>query len=365
MRVIITHDFYETFGGAERVTAEIARAFPDAPVYSILGRQSVAERMGVADRIHSLLPARPRLLYHYRKLAPFYQGLVRAATLPDADLVIASSYGYAHGFRTRNNAPVICYSHGPLRHLWSQQDEYATKMPGGALGRLTFDAYAAAYRAVDRSTARGVDLFLTQSPFTAEVIERAYGRHAALLPPFVDCDVFRPSTQPANGYFLFAGRLVEPYKRPSMVIDAFKQLPEVKLRVAGDGPALRDLRRRATSNVEFLGRLGDEDLVNLMQHCHAAVFPSVDDFGLVPLEVNACGRPVIAAQGGGSLHNVAPGVSGEFLEEESSIGIAKAVRNFDVARYDSRAIRAHALRRNGGEFRRGLHQAALRVAASR
>jgi glycosyltransferase involved in cell wall biosynthesis len=328
-------------------------------VYALLGRRSVAERMGIADRVVTVLPERESLLRRYRQLAPLYPSLVRSFRLPAADIVVASSYAYAHGFQTINNAPVVCYCHGPFRHLWTQQAAYARRVPGGLGGRIAFSGYAAAARAADRAAARGVHTYLTQSPFTAEAIARCYRRAAQVVPPPIDCERFRPSGHPHAGHFLFAGRLVEAYKRPSLVVDAFAQMPDLRLRVAGDGPALAALRRRAPRNVEFLGRLDDDELVAAMQQCAAAVFPSVDDFGLIPLEVNACGRPVLAVRAGGARHTVAHGVSGEFIEEQSVAAVVRAVRAFDPERYEPATVRAHALARDGRSFRDRLRAAVL------
>jgi glycosyltransferase involved in cell wall biosynthesis len=359
--VIITHDFFETFGGAERVTAEIAQAFPQAPIYAILGRASVATRMGIGDRVTALLPERERLLRTYRSLAPVYPLLVRSARLPAADVVVASSYAYAHGFRTVNGAPVVCYCHGPFRHLWSQQAQYAEQLPVGGAGRAAFAAYCAMARTADRAAARSVHSFLTQSPFTAALIEQVYGRRAALVPPAIDGMVFRPTGSSPEPYFLFVGRLVEAYKRPSLVVEAFGQMPDLRLRIAGDGPALASLRHRATPNVEFLGRLEDGALVSAMQNCQAAIFPSADDFGLVPLEVNACGRPVLALPRGGARHTVKPGVSGEFLDDQTPAAIVAAVRRFDPTRYDPDVVRRHALIHDAQTFRDRIWEAAQRA----
>jgi glycosyltransferase involved in cell wall biosynthesis len=343
------------------VTAEIAQAFPEAPVYAILGRGSVAARMGVSDRVVRMLPPRDRLLRHYRSLAPVYPALVRSWRLPAADVVVASSYAYAHAFRTANRAPVVCYCHGPFRHLWSQQTAYAQRFRGGLAARASFTAYATVARAADRSAARTVHSFLTQSPFTAQLIDHAYGRDAELVPPPVDCGRFCPSGRPDDGYFLFAGRLVEAYKRPSVVVEAFARMPHLRLRIAGDGPELDSLRRRATPNVEFLGRLEDGALVDAMQNCRAAIFPSIDDFGLVPLEVNACGRPVLALPAGGARYTVARGVSGEFIADQSPEAVVDAVTQFDPGAYDPAAIRAHALQWDGRTFRRRLREAVRRA----
>lgn len=359
MRVIVTHDFFETYGGAERVTAEIAAAFPQAQVYAVLGRRAVAERMHIESRVSTLLPSRPRLLAHYRLLAPAYPAIVRSARLPEADVIVASSYAYAHSFDTPNHAAKVCYCHGPFRHLWSQEDAYAARVRGGQIGRAAFSLYTTGARAVDRHAARSVDVFLTQSPFTAGLIEAAYGRQARVLPPPVNGDVFVPDHNPPRDYFLFVGRLVEAYKRPSIVVEAFGRMPDRRLLIAGDGPARPELQRRATPNVEFLGHLHDAELVTAMQGCQAAIFPSVDDFGLVPLEVNACGRPVLAVRAGGPLHTVVPGLNGEFLADQSVRAIVEAVSEFDAHRYDASTIRAHALRWDTATFREEIQAAAL------
>jgi glycosyltransferase involved in cell wall biosynthesis len=229
------------------------------------------------------------------------------------------------------------------------------------VGRTAFALYTGPARAADRAAARSVDAFLTQSPFTAGLIEKAYGRHADVLPPPVDARLFTPAEGPPQDYFLFVGRLVEAYKRPSLVVEAFRRMPDQRLLIAGDGPALQSLRRQASDNVEFLGALEDSELVAVMQACRAALFPSIDDYGLVPLEVNACGRPVLALPAGGSLHTVVEGVTGEFLERQSTEAIVQAVRAFDEARYDSEIIRQHAMRWSTDSFREQLRAAALRV----
>jgi glycosyltransferase involved in cell wall biosynthesis len=330
-------------------------------VYAILGRRSVAERMGIADRVATLLPARGPLLHHYRQLAPMYPALLRSVRVPSADVIVASSYAYAHGFRSVNGAPVVCYCHGPFRHLWTQQEAYARRLPGGRAGRIAFSRYAALARVADRAAAQSVHTYLTQSPFTAELISRVYGRSAQVIAPPIDCRRFRPSGRPHDGSFLFAGRLVEAYKRPSLVVDAFARMPDLRLRIAGDGPALAALRGRATPNVEFLGLLDDAELVTAMQRCAAAIFPSIDDYGLIPLEVNACGRPVLALRAGGARYTVSPGVSGEFIAQQSVDAVVETIRAFEPGRYDPRAIRGHALAWDGRSFRTHL-RAAVRAA---
>ena len=359
MRVVIAHDFAETYGGAERIAAHIAGLFPDAPFWAILGRREVAARMGVADRFHSILPERPRLLRGYRALAPIYPALVAARRLQEADLLITSSYAFAHGFQTENRAPQLCYCYSPLRFAWSMTDEYAGRLPGGKLGAGALRGLAGMMRGFDRRAASRVTSYVAESHYVANQLESHYGRRVGVIWPPVDCRRFRPPDEPGHDdFFLFSGRLIEPYKRPGLAIEAFRGLQH-KLVVAGDGPAFKDLKNVAGPNVEFVGHLEDEDLVALMQRCAALVFPSQDDFGLVPVEVMACGRPVVAYAAGGALETVVAGKTGEFFPRQEVGSLRSAIVNFDPAAYDSGEIRAHAERWRVERFEAELRAAAL------
>jgi glycosyltransferase involved in cell wall biosynthesis len=341
-RVVIAHDFTEMYGGAERIVAAIAEALPQAPVWSILGRRSVAERMGVGDRSHTVLPEREWLLRHYRRLAPLYPAVVHARRLPEADVLLTSSYAFVHGFQTRNRAPQVCYCYSPLRFAWSMTSGYKGRVAGDGVRGAVFRALAATMRAADRRAAARVTTYVAESHYIADQIERYYGREAEVVHPPVDCELFKPDGRQERGdYYLFCGRLVEPYKRPGMVVDAFRGLPE-RLVIAGDGPAYAELKSRAPANVEFVGHLDDDELVPLMQHCAATVFPSVDDFGLIPVESMACGRPVLAFAAGGALETVEPGATGELFEQQSVDALREAIRRFDPDAYDPIAIRKHA-----------------------
>ncbi len=298
--------------------------------------------MGLAGRFHSVLPPRPALFRFYRALAPFYPSLVRHRKLPEADALLTSSYAFAHGFETENRAPQACYCYSPLRFAWSMTEAYGDQL-GVPLARHGLRAFAAFMRAADRRAAKRVTRYIAESDFVARQIREAYGVDSEVIMPPVDCSVFEPSAEGGHdGFFLFCGRLVEPYKRPFMAVEAFRELPGHRLVVAGDGPALPKLRKVAPPNVEFTGQLEDRDLIPLMQRCAAAVFPSRDDFGLIPVEVMACGRPVIAFAGGGALETVIPGTTGEFFPEQSHEALLAAIRSFDPDGYDPRAIRTHA-----------------------
>lgn len=352
-RVTIVHDFMEIYGGAERVTAEMARAFPNAPVVAILGRDEVAERMQIADRFTSMLRPRPALLRHYRLLTPVLGACVDASRLPETDVVLSSSYAFAHRLRSAGDAPRVCYCHSPLRFAWSMTESYREERAGNRLSGLAFGGLAAAMRRSDRRSAQPVTEYLTQSPFTAEQIEAFYGKPARVIGAPIDCELFRPAEEPPDDYYLFCGRLIEPYKQVGITIEAFRRLGE-RLVVAGDGPDYAQLSANAPANVKFLGHVDDDQLVPLMQRCKALIFPSRDDFGLIPVEVMACGRPVLAFAGGGSLYTSSPGVTGELFDAQTAAAIETAVRGFDPSAYDPAKIREHAMQWDSARFRERL-----------
>jgi glycosyltransferase involved in cell wall biosynthesis len=298
--------------------------------------------MGLAKRYRGVLRERPWLLRHYRGLLLAYPFLVRAARLPEADVLVTSSYAFANAFRTANNAPQLCYCYSPLRFAWMMTDEYGRQLGMGSPGARAIRAVAAPMRWLDRRAASRVTLYVAESQFVADQIRRFYGFDCEVLHPPVDTERFRPRASGTHdGYYLFCGRLVEPYKRPTLAVEAFRGLPE-RLLIAGDGPALKELRRIAPPNVEFLGHVDDEDLVPLMQRCAGAIFPSRDDFGLIPIEVAACGRPSLAYGAGGALETVLPGVTGELFQNQDLHTLREAIRKFDPDAYSPDRIREHA-----------------------
>ena len=362
VRVVIGHDFMETYGGAERIVAEMAQVFPDAPVIAITGRPEVAQRMGVADRFISLLPPHPTLLRNYRLLAPLMPAIVDRFRLPEADVLLTSSYAFAQRMRTANFAPQVCYCYNPLRFAWSMKDDYRSAWAPNRLAGYAFELFAYAMRKSDLHASRRVAHHVTLSAYAARQVRECYKRDAEIIPPPVDTTLFRPSESGAQDYYLFCGRLIEPYKRPTAVVEAFRHLPH-RLVVAGDGPELSRLRSIATPNVEFVGLLRDAELVRAMQGSLATIFPSQDDFGLIPVEVAACGRPVIAYAGGGALETVRRGVTGEFITEQTAEAVLEAVRRFDPTAYDPAAIRSHAVRWSRDRFRRAIRAAVTQAAS--
>jgi glycosyltransferase involved in cell wall biosynthesis len=279
---------------------------------------------------------------------------MRLRKLPEADVLLTSSYAFAHGLSTRNAAPQLCYCYSPLRFAWSMTGDYEDTWAQRTPLKPAFRAVTAGMRAMDRSAAKRVDRYVAESRFIADQLADAYGINPDVIHPPVDCELFTPSEQPGHDdYFLFSGRLVEPYKRPGLVIEAFRGSGR-RLLIAGDGPAYKQLRAQAGPEVEFLGRLQDDELVPAMQRAAATVFPSVDDFGLIPVESMACGRPVLAFAGGGALETVVAGETGEFFTEPTVACLREALDRFDPDSYDPAAIRAHAEKWDKPRFQRSV-----------
>lgn len=361
VQVTLVHDFLDGFAGSERILATIAGIYPDAPVWATMGYRDVARRMGVADRFHTTIPHTDWMLEHFRALTPLYPLIVRSRRLPAADVLLTSSYAFANGYRTTNDAPQLCYCYCPIRFAWSMTEEYGRQLPGGRASAGMLNLLAGAIRSIDRRRASEVTRFVAESSFVAEQIRQFYGRSSTVIQPPVDTTLFRPSSDGHDDYYLFCGRLVEPYKQPTIAVEAFNRLGK-RLVVAGEGPALEDLRCRASANVEFVGHLDDDELVPLMQRCAALVFPSKDDFGLLPVEVMACGRPVLAYGAGGALETVRPSETGELFEAQTVDAIVGAVAEFDPDGYDTAAIREHALIFGAPRFREAIRQEVLATA---
>ncbi len=299
MRVAILHHWFLTRGGGERVAECLASLFPQADLYAMFCSES-AIFGSIKDRsIHtSVLQKIPGSIRAHTYFLPLYPAAARSIDLRAYDLVISSDAGLAKGARIRKDAVHICYCHSPMRLLYDgyRQQCRAMKQPG----RKLFTMIAPRVRRFDLAAASRVDVFLANSYYVADRIQRLYGREATVVYPPVDVRLARQN-EPGDHY-LCAGSLVN-YKRTEIMIEACERLGR-KLRIAGTGPEEARLRKLAGPYTTFLGHLSDEELWDEYSRCRALLFAADEDFGLVPLEVQACGRPVLAFGFGGSLETV-------------------------------------------------------------
>ncbi|MDZ4295879.1 MAG: glycosyltransferase [Patescibacteria group bacterium] len=345
MRVALVHDYLNQLGGAERVFREIARLFPEAPVYTILSERAFARSLLPGRTIvTSFLDRLPWLRRHH------YYGLwlmplaIEQFDFSDYDLVISSSSSFAKGILTGPETLHLSYVATPLRYVWEDYYEERERFP---LPRVLSPLVGRAVHYVrlwDALAARRPDAVATNSVFSSRRIAKYYRRTATVIHPPVDCGKFRaarPAGTAGRSYFLMVGRLT-PYKRFDIAIEAFKTLPD-ELWIVGDGPDRRRLGRLAGANVRFLGRVAESALPGLYANAAALIFPQEEHFGLVAVEAMAAGTPVIALAAGGALETVAAGVSGVFFDEQSPESLTAAVERFDRSAFDAERIRAEAL----------------------
>ncbi len=349
-RIALVHDWIVTFGGAERVLIEMHRLFPTAPIFTLFHDPGgTPEELDDAHIIPSVLNKFPGATHRYQSLLPLYPYAVEQFDLRDYDLVISLSHAAAKGVLTHSRQTHLCYCYTPMRYVW---DLYQTYLKHTRLSRFretVFRASAHYLRMWDWQAAQHVDRFIAISETVQRRIEKTYNRKSVVIHPPVDTRFFTPAQDRENEYFLLVGRFV-PYKGMEMVIDAFNYRDEPLL-VVGDGPLRERLMGMAKNKrIEFLGTVTDEELRTLYQNAHAVLFPSEEDFGLIPCEAMACGTPVIAYGRGGATETVISEVSGNFFNEPSPEAVDRAVSRYHVIKWNRDDIRACAERFSTGTF---------------
>ncbi len=334
----VSHDFAFVAGGAERVTQAIcSRVVPGAPLRVLAGSADTWRAVGFPADTRAVLP--PVVgVRSFHALAPLMPAMLRRLPPIEGNL-IASSYAFAHHLRCSGRKIVYC--HSPMRQIWSGDDIYRSYPP------LTRNALRLArpyLRAQDLKAASSADVYVATNKLVRDRVRQFYGRQDVVtVPPPIDVRAFRPVDRPTRDYYLWVGRIVEPYKRLDVAVEAFARLPDRRLLVVGDGPDASALRARAGANVEFLGWQSGEPLRQLYANARALVFTSADDFGMVPIEARACGTPTIAYRGGGPAETLSEGVTGCFYESPEPDQLADAVLRFEGSQWDPDLLRSSSL----------------------
>jgi len=288
----------------------------------------------------------PGMNRFYRHYFPLYPLGVAGLDLRGYDLVVSSSSGYAKGVEVDSKGVHICYCHTPMRWVWRYSD-YASRESFGTMQRAVLALLVRNLRRWDEQAARQPDQFVVNSTVVAERVWSAYKRHAVIIPPPINVDRFQiSSTQ--DDFYLVLSRLVG-YKRIDLAVKACTSLKR-RLVIIGDGPDRARLEREAGPTIEFLGRASDSVVEAYAGRCRALLFPGEEDFGMVPLEINAAGRPVIAFKAGGALDTVIDGVTGVFFEHDTAQSLAGAIEESESRAWNPNVIRLHAERFNTAAF---------------
>ena len=340
-KVVIVHDWLTGMRGGEKVLESICRIFPSADLLTLVANRQSVSPLITSRRIRpSMVQLLPNATRWYRQYLPVFPFAIEQFDLDDVDLVISTSHCAAKAVVPTGRARHLCYCHSPMRYAWDQFDAYFGPERLGKWQSAVARRVMARIARWDRDTANRVDEFLANSHHVAGRIARYYNRRAKVLHPPVDTAFFTPNGAPPASDFLVVSALV-PYKRLEVVVDAATVLG-VPLTIVGTGPDESRLRSRAGSTVKFLGAVDAAALRELYRRSGAVLLPGEEDFGIVPVEAMACGRPVIALGRGGATETVVPGVTGVLVPPDQPGGFADAMAHFDSASYDPKAIRAHA-----------------------
>ena len=346
MKVALVHDWLTGMRGGEKVLLELVRLLPEADLYTLLwNRGSVAPEIEARVRGTTFLQKLPRAASTYRYYLPLFPAAIRSLDLRGYDAILSSSHAVAKSVRVPEGAVHVSYVHTPMRYLWDTGPDYFQFGRGRWWKRTALALVAPALRSFDRRTAAGVNFFIANSANVRERIRRFYGAEAQVIHPPVNTDFFTPSLAPSSDrpgdYYLVVSSL-EPYKRVDLAVDAFSA-GRRRLLVAGSGTLEAELRARAKAPVEFLGAVSDERLRNLYRHCRALIFPARDDFAIVAVEAQACGRPVVCYGQGGATESVVDGCTGVYFHEQSAAALFDGVGRLERSEWDAGAIRRHSL----------------------
>jgi glycosyltransferase involved in cell wall biosynthesis len=340
-RIAVIHDWLDTWRGGENVLAEIVRAYPHADLFALVDFLPEALRGRLAGKRArtTFLQHLPFARRHFRLLLPLFPRAIESLDLAGYDLVISSSHAVAKGVRTTASQLHVCYCHTPMRYAWDLRDQYLGPhgLGGGARGAIVHRVLDR-LREWDRRASARVTRFIANSDFVRDRIARCYGRDAVVIHPPVDTAFFTPGdplVPPSERvYYVAASRWV-PYKRMDLIAAAFRAMPNRRLVMVGDGPEAARVRAAAGPNVEFPGEVSREKLRALLRGARAFVFAAEEDFGILPVEAQASGTPVIAYSRGGARETVVdlslPAPTGLLFDVQTQECLVAAIERFDAS----------------------------------
>jgi glycosyltransferase involved in cell wall biosynthesis len=348
-RVALVHDFLLDLRGAERAFLELCDLWPDADIYTVVYDEDGTEGRFAGRTIHTSFLQRLRPSDRtFRALLPLYPAAVESLALGEYDLVLSSSSAWAHAVLCHERSTHVSYCYNPFRYAWSDRDRTLADRPD-PVSRAILRGLFRRWRQWDWIAAQRVDQYIAISLTTQDRIAAYFGRESVIVHPPVETARFTPG--PVGDHYALVSELMR-HKEIEIAVQAFNDL-RLPLVVVGDGPDWRRLRRMAGPTVHFAGRLTDTEVAQVLQSARALIVTAVEEFGIVAVEAQAAGRPVIARRGGGALETVVAGATGSFFSGGPR-ALARAVLEFDEGAIDPDACRANAARFDSAIFRRRM-----------
>lgn len=340
MKTALLHYWLTGIRGGEKVLRELAFLYPEADIFTHACNRKIFDGFFGNCRIYETFIAQlPGARRNCQKYLPLMPSALKRLDLSEYDLIISSESGPAKGVAKPPHARHICYCHTPMRYLWDMYQDYYDN--AGFAGKTAMRLFKNYLRNYDLKSAESVDDFIANSRFVAERIKRIYNRESSVIHPPVDVDFYRCSGDEKQDFYLIAGHL-HPYKNPVAALEACRKIRR-RCVVAGSGPLENALRKEYTeSNFTFTGRVSDEKLRELYSSARALIFPGIEDFGIVPLEAQAAGTPVIALGIGGALETVIEGSTGLFFDRPSADVLADMLLQFENLTFSSDVCRRNA-----------------------
>jgi glycosyltransferase involved in cell wall biosynthesis len=361
MKVALAHDWLTGMRGGEKVLEVLIELYPQADLYTLLHNPgSVSPIIENRQILTSFINKLPFKSERYRNYLPLFPTAIELFNFKNYDLIISTSHCVAKGIRTPPNSLHISYIHSPMRYVWDMYDDYFQQEKLGFFSKRLIPLFANYLRMWDVTSSNRVDFFIANSKHVAKRILKYYRREATVIHPPVDAKLSRISNDLAD-YYLVISALV-PYKRVDLAIEVFNEL-DLDLLVIGSGPEKQRLQKLAKKNIKFLDWLPSQDLIEYYSSCQALLFPGEEDFGMVPVETQLCGRPVIAFQRGGALETVIGydgtnenKCTGIFFKTQTGEALKSALEQFQHLKWDSEFIRDHALQFSKERFLSELKQ---------
>jgi glycosyltransferase involved in cell wall biosynthesis len=357
MKLAIVCDDLIQFGGQERIVEAVLDIWPDAPLYTTVVSKEWRKKLNERGTKYfvSFMQRLPFVENIYRYYAPFifYSIAFEKFDFTEYDVVLSISSRFAHHIVTKPTTKHICYMNTPGRMLWEdkdyfEQETYGKLKPIKILARPFLSLPLNYLRMIDYAAAQRVDSFIANSKTPKKRIKKYYGRDSTILYPFIDVNKFDGHEQIKGDYFLILTRLAS-WKKVDIAIEACKRL-KVKLKVIGSGPDLERLKRLANEYIEILGYVDDEETINIIKNCKAVIITQFEDFGIVPLEAMACGKPVIAYRKGGALETVEEGKTGSFFDHQTPESLMSVLSEFKEEMYSQENCKRRAINFDRSNF---------------